>query len=93
MYLPMTCHLESGEFSGTVAKTLERLFVDDFSLKWEPIFDAKLPLKSSAIMQRKRSRSWGNDMMSKTITLILYLIKKVGCTAFNMDVTWLRPAF
>lgn len=49
MYLPMTCHLESGEFSGTVAKTLERLFVDDFSLKWEPIFDAKLPLKTSKV--------------------------------------------
>lgn len=49
MYLPMTFHLESGEFSGTVAKTLERLFIDDFSLKREPIFDAKLPLKTSKV--------------------------------------------
>lgn len=40
MYLPMTLRLESGEFCGAVAKTLERLFIDNFSLKWEPIFYA-----------------------------------------------------
>lgn len=33
MYLPMTFHLESGEFNGNVAKTSELSFVHDFSLK------------------------------------------------------------
>lgn len=33
MYLPMTFRLESGELCATVAKTLERLFIDNFSLK------------------------------------------------------------
>lgn len=42
MYLPMTFHLESGEFNGNVAKTLELSFVHDFSLKREPIFYATL---------------------------------------------------
>lgn len=49
MYLPMTFHLESGEFSGNVTKTSELSFVVDLQPKMRTYF---LTLRSHETFQR-----------------------------------------